>query len=372
MHHKPLAGSGQTPVFSSSESFKLFSGATLAGFDLAYQTYGTLNAQANNAVLVCHPLTGDQFVGGTHPSTGKDGWWSHMIGPDRPIDTNRWFVICSNVLGGCMGSSGPQQTGLDFPLITISDMVRAQKQLVNALGITQLVAVLGGSMGGMQALQWGRLFPDAAGAIIALACAMRQSAQNIAFHEVGRQAIMADPHWCHGNYIAQGCRPDKGLALARMTAHITYLSEGALHRKFGRNLQNRHNFSFALSPDFQVESYLHHQGAAFIERFDANSYLYITRAVDYFDLPNDALGMTNFIFSGVKARFCILSYSSDWMYPPSEGRAIVRALNAVAADVGYIEVETDKGHDAFLLDEDVTPRAIRGFLEAVSTSMGVP
>jgi homoserine O-acetyltransferase len=363
----PAAGAGQSVTFD--EALALDSGRSLAPFTIAYMTYGVLNAAKSNAVLVCHALTGDQYVASDHPVSGKPGWWISMVGPGKPIDTDR-FVICANVIGGCMGSTGPAEIdpatgnpfGLNFPLVTIRDMVRAQKRLVDHLGIDSLLAVVGGSMGGMQALQWAASYPDCVKAVVPIACAARHSAQNIAFHEVGRQAIMADPDWKGGEYRLAGTRPSKGLAVARMAAHITYVSEMALQRKFGRALQNRDAKSFQFSPDFQIESYLHHQGASFVDRFDANSYLYITRAMDYFDLAEEHGGQLSEVFRLNAPRFCIISFSSDWLFPPAENKRIAHALNAVAAQVSFVEIKSDKGHDAFLLDEPEMFAAIRGFL----------
>jgi homoserine O-acetyltransferase len=362
---------------------RLDNGAELGPFQIAYQTYGTLNADRSNAILICHALTGDHFVLGRHPLTGKSGWWEMMVGPGKPVDTDRYFVICSNVIGGCMGSTGPKEIdpatgrpyGLSFPVITIGDMVRAQKLLIEHLGIDQLFCVIGGSMGGMQVLQWAVAYPESVFAAVPLATAARHSAQNIAFHEVGRQAIMADPEWCGGNYLLEDRRPRAGLAVARMAAHITYLSEPALHRKFGRNLQNRTAITYGFDADFQVESYLRYQGITFVERFDANSYLYITRAMDYFDLAADHGGvLANAFRPGGRTtpvRFCLASFSSDWLFPTSESRAVVHALNAVAANVSFVEVQTDKGHDAFLLDEPELHQVVRGFLDGCAEHRGL-
>ena len=297
----------------------LDSGARLGPYTIAYQTYGRLNAQRTNAILICHALTGDQYVAEPHPVTGKPGWWSSVVGPGKVLDTDRYFLIGSNVLGGCMGSSGPVETNpatgkpwsLSFPVITIADMVRAQKRLIDALGIEQLFAVIGGSMGGMQVLQWAASYPERVFAAVPIATAARHSAQNIAFHEVGRQAIMADANWCNGDYLARGVRPERGLAVARMAAHVTYLSEQALHRKFGRNLQNRQALTFGFDADFQVENYLRHQGLTFVDRFDANSYLYITRACDYFDLAAEHGGVLAQAFADTRTRFCSISFTSD-------------------------------------------------------------
>ena len=357
----------------------LDSGVELGPFTIAYQTYGTLNAARSNAILVCHALTGDQYAAEPHPITRKPGWWATLIGPGKVLDTDRYFVICVNVLGGCMGTSGPKETnpatgepwGLDFPVITVGDMVRAQKLVIDALGIESLFCVIGGSMGGMQALQWASAYPDRVFAAVPIACAARHSAQNIAFHEVGRQAIMADPDWCGGAYLEQGRRPARGLAVARMAAHITYLSETALHRKFGRNLQNRQTFTYGFDADFAVESYLRHQGITFVERFDANSYLYITRAMDYFDLAAEHGGVLAEAFRGTKSRFCLVSFTSDWLFPTAESRDVVHALNAVAANVSFVEIESDKGHDAFLLDEPELFATLRGFLDGCARHRGL-
>ena len=337
-------------AFPPDQPLMLDSGGRISGLELAYRTYGDLNADRSNAVLVCHALTLDQHVAGRHPTTGKPGWWSRLVGPGLPLDPARHFIICSNVVGGCMGSTGPSSInpatgrawGLAFPVITIADMVRAQAMLVYALGIERLFAVVGGSMGGMQVLQWAVDYPERLFAAVCIAAAPRHSAQNIAFHEVGRQAIMADPDWRGGDYGALGVRPEKGLAVARMAAHITYLSEGALQRKFGRELQ-RDGLSWGFDADFQVESYLRHQGAAFVDRFDANSYLYITRAMDYFDLTAGPQGGLAAAFRRAKdVRFCVFSFTSDWLYPTVESRTIVRALNAAGARASFVEIETDQ------------------------------
>jgi homoserine O-acetyltransferase len=358
---------------------RLDCGVELAKFNVAYQTYGELNAQKTNAVMVCHALTGDQFVAETHPITGKDGWWSQIIGPGKIFNTNKYFVICANVLGGCMGSTGPKEInsetgkiwGLDFPVITIRDIVRAQVRLIDHLGIDQLFAVIGGSMGGMQALEWVASFQDRVFAAIPIATAARHSSQNIAFHEVGRQAIMADLDWCGGDYLNQGKNPHRGLAVARMTAHITYLSETTLHRKFGRRLQDRKEFTYGFDADFQVESYLRHQGSTFVDRFDANSYLYITRAMDYFDLAAEHEGILANAFKGAKTRCCVFSFTTDWLFPTEENRQIVRALNAVAANVSFAEIASDNGHDAFLMDEPEFHKVLAGFLNGAAAHYGL-
>jgi homoserine O-acetyltransferase/O-succinyltransferase len=371
----PSANVGMAVTFETP--LQLDCGRELAPFTVAYTTYGALNAAKSNAILICHALTGDQFVASDHPITGKPGWWTTMVGPGKPIDTDRFFVVCPNVIGGCMGSTGPAEInpetgkpwGLEFPIVTIRDMVRAQKRLVEHLGIEKLLAVIGGSMGGMQVLQWAASYPDCVRAVVPIACAARHSAQNIAFHEVGRQAIMADPDWRGGEYQLHDTKPSKGLAVARMAAHITYVSEMALQRKFGRNLQNRAALSFQFAPDFQIESYLHHQGATFVDRFDANSYLYITRAMDYFDLAEEHGGQLSEVFRVNAARFCIISFSSDWLFPPVENKRIAHALNAVAAQVSFVEIKSDKGHDAFLLDEPEMFSTVRGFLNHAASDL---
>jgi homoserine O-acetyltransferase len=364
-----LSGGGLF-AFSAEQPLELDSGGRIEGLEIAYRTWGALNAERSNAILVCHALTLDQHVTGRHPLTGKPGWWSRLVGPGLPLDPARHFIICANVVGGCMGSTGPSSInpatgkpwGLAFPMITIADMVRAQAMLVEALGIDRLFAVVGGSMGGMQVLQWAADYPERLFAAVCIAAAARHSAQNIAFHEVGRQAIMADPDWRGGDYASLGVRPEKGLAVARMAAHITYLSEPALQRKFGRELQ-RDGLSWGFDADFQVESYLRHQGETFVDRFDANAYLYITRAMDYFDLAAAHGGSLAAAFQRARdVRFCVVSFTSDWLYPTVESRSIVRALNAAGARASFVEIESDRGHDAFLLDEPVLREALAGFL----------
>ncbi len=358
---------------------RLDCGASLSDFPMAYQTYGRLNADKSNAVLICHALTGDQFVADPHPHTGKAGWWHMMAGPGKPLDTDRYFIICANIIGGCMGTVGPQETnpatgepwGLDFPVITIGDMVRAQALLLDHLGIEQLFLVIGGSMGGMLVLEWAARFPERIFCAVPIASAARHSSQNIAFHEVGRQAIMADPDWCGGAYLSQGKRPRRGLSVARMAAHITYLSEAAMHRKFGRRLQDRDAVAYGFDADFQVESYLRHQGVAFVDRFDANTYLYVTRAMDYFDLAGEFGGVLANAFQGTETRFCLFSFSSDWLFPTEESRDVVHALNAVAANVSFAEIVTDSGHDSFLLDVPEFHKLLRGFLGGAALHRGL-
>ncbi|HEV7338435.1 MAG TPA: homoserine O-acetyltransferase [Bosea sp. (in: a-proteobacteria)] len=365
--------------FGPERALQLDSGAVLEHWQIGYQTYGQLNADRSNAVLICHALTGDQHVASRNPITGKGGWWTAMVGPGKPVDTDRFFVICANVLGGCMGTTGPASTnpetgkpwGLSFPMVTIRDMVRAQAHLLDSLGIDSLFSVVGGSMGGMQVLQWAASYPQRVFSALPLATAAKHSAQNIAFHEVGRQAVMADPDWRGGRYLEENTRPAKGLSVARMGAHITYLSEPALHRKFGRRLQERSAPTFTFDADFQVESYLRHQGVSFVERFDANSYLYVTRAMDYFDLAADHDGVLAKAFAGTKTRFCVASFTSDWLFPTSDSRAIVHALNAAGASVSFVELESDKGHDAFLLEEPNLFATTRGFIGAAARARGI-
>jgi len=365
--------------FGAEQPLRLDAGVLLPALQIAYQTYGELNDARSNAVLVCHALTGDQHAASINPVTGKPGWWETMVGPGLPIDTDRFFVICSNVLGGCMGTTGPASTnpetgrpyGLDMPLVTIRDMVNAQAMLLDHLGIETLLCVAGGSMGGMQVLQWAASYPERVFCALPLATGARHSAQNIAFHEVGRQAVMADPDWCGGHYLAAGTSPQRGLAVARMAAHITYMSDQALHRKFGRRLQDRAMPTFGFDADFQVESYLRHQGEAFVQRFDANSYLYVTRAMDYFDLAADYGGVLANAFRGSKTRFCVVSFTSDWLFPTEESRAIVHALNASGAKVSFAEIDSDKGHDSFLLDEPELFAIARGFLDSAARARGV-
>ncbi|MXO62666.1 homoserine O-acetyltransferase MetX [Qipengyuania oceanensis] len=348
----------------------LDSGAALTGVRIAYETYGALNADKSNAVLVCHALTMDQYVASPHPITGKPGWWEQSVGPGKIIDTDRYHVICANVIGSCMGSTGPASNGpdgtpyaMDFPVITIRDMVRAQVAMLDAMGIERLYCVIGGSMGGMQALSLAANFPERADRVLAIATTARHSAQNIAFHEVGRQAIMADPAWNGGDYYASGKTPDNGLAVARMAAHITYLSEEGLTEKFGRRLQDREEKTFGFDADFQVESYLRYQGSGFTQRFDANSYLYITRAMDYFDLAEEHGGTLAQAFAGTTARFCVISFDTDWLYPTAESRHIVHALNAAGAPVSFVELSAPYGHDSFLLDVPALDRVMKGFLD---------
>ena len=322
--------------------------------------------------MTFHALTGDQFVSGTNPITNKSGWWSYAVGPGKAIDTKKFFVICANVIGGCMGSYGPDSIdpttsktlGTNFPVITINDMVNAQYNLLEFFKIDQLFSITGGSMGGMQVLQFVANYPDKAKTAIPIACTASHSAQNIALNELGRQAIMADQNWNKGNYFNTNSSPDKGLAVARMAAHITYLSKKGLQEKFGRKLQERDDLKFSFDADFQIESYLRHQGSVFVDRFDANSYLYITRAMDYFDLIKQYNGNLSEAFKTSKTKFFIISFTSDWLYPTPENKEIVIALNSAGADVGFIEITSDKGHDSFLLDVPDFLKSVKNFLEA--------
>jgi homoserine O-acetyltransferase len=373
------------------DALPLDGGAVLEGVEIAFETYGVLNSDKNNAILICHALTGDQFVASTHPITGKPGWWERMVGPGKPIDTDRYHVICANVIGSCIGSTGPASIGnngqpyaMRFPVITIRDMVRGLIGLLDGLGIARLHTVVGGSMGGMQALSLAANFPERAERVLAIATTARHSAQNIAFHEVGRQAIMADPKWCDGAYYGDGADaeaasgpPDAGLAVARMAAHITYLSEDGLTEKFGRRFQDRPDGTkgakgFGFDADFQIESYLRYQGSGFSQRFDANSYLYITRAMDYFDLAEEHGGTLAQAFAGhglaqqaagKGASFCLVSFDTDWLYPTAESRHVVHALNAVGAPVSFVELSAPYGHDSFLLEVPALDRVVKGFLD---------
>ena len=358
-------------VFSNMDC-KLDSGFNLKDFQIAFKTFGNLNANKDNAILICHALTGDQYVSETNPITKKDGWWSRMVGVNKPIDTNKYYVICSNVIGGCAGTTGPKEInfqtnvpyGREFPAVTVRDMVKIQNYLIETLSIEKLFAVVGGSMGAMQALQWTIDYPQKIQNVIHIAGALKHSAQNIAFHEVGRQAIMNDPNWNKGGYNKNNIIPERGLAVARMIAHITYLSDDGMHRKFGRKLQSRDIISFGFDADFQIESYLRYQGRSFVERFDANSYLYLTRAMDYFDLEKKF--STAIEFSPIPnqhIRYLIISFTSDWLFPTSENRKIVKTLNYFTRNVSFTEIETDKGHDSFLLDEPELDSIIKGFLD---------
>jgi len=357
--------------FVSTESFAFESGQSLPGFTLRYETYGRLNSTRDNVVLISHALSGDHHCAGIHSlNDRKPGWWNNLIGPGKAVDTNRFFVICSNCLGGCQGSSGPssidlgagQPFGIKFPFVTIRDMVRAQKRLLDSLGITSLDAVLGGSMGGMQVLQWGIEYPSFVRRLLPMATTARESAQGIGFNEVGRQAIMQDPEWHHGAYPKNG-GPKVGLAIARMMAHITYVSDASMDRKFGRKrAHSTDGAAYNFDAQFEVESYLRYQGESFINRFDANSYLYITRAIDHFDLAA-AYGSLEKAFAGVEAETLVVGFTSDWLFPPEQNRQIALALLRAGKRASYAELSTDLGHDSFLLESEELYALVRGFLK---------
>jgi homoserine O-acetyltransferase len=350
------------------DSLPLDSGATLAPVDVAYETYGELNAAKSNAILIVHALTGDAHAAGVSHADGKPGWWDNMVGPGKAFDTHKYYVVCSNVLGGCRGTTGPASvdpnTGcpwaMSFPVITIGDMVRLQVKLVDHLGIGRLLAVSGGSMGGMQALEWAAHWPERVVAAIPIATTARHSAQQIAFNEVGRQAIMADPDWAGGNYYGEK-PPARGLAVARMVGHITYMSDESMREKFGRRLREKEKYGFDFSIDFEVESYLRYRGSQFVNRFDANSYLYITKAMDYFDLANGTGSLAE-AFSKGTARFLVVSFTSDWLYPSYQSVEVVQALRSRNRDVAYVELPSNYGHDAFLVDVGEQTEVVRGFL----------
>jgi homoserine O-acetyltransferase len=351
---------------------KLDCGQIIKDFPIAYETYGRLNEKKNNAILVFHALTGDQFVAGKNPVTDKEGWWTTAVGPGKAVDTNKFFIICANVLGSCMGSFGPksinkennQPYGLNFPVITIRDMVKAQESLLEHLKIDKLLSVLGGSMGGMQLLQFCALYPEKTFSAVPIASTASHNAQQIALNELARQAIMSDPLWNKGNYYQDKKIPKNGLAVARMAAHITYMSDRGLQEKFGRKLQEKKDYEFTFDADFQIESYLRHQGKVFVERFDANSYLYISRAMDYFDLSKQFKSGLRGAFKNHKTKFLIVSFSSDWLYPTKNSKEIVIALNASGVNVAFAEIKTDRGHDSFLLEEAEFLKTIKGFLDA--------
>jgi homoserine O-acetyltransferase/O-succinyltransferase len=350
------------------ESISLESGASLSPVSVAYETYGELNAAKSNAILILHAFSGDAHAAGISAETGKPGWWDNMIGPSKAFDTGKYFIICSNVLGGCQGTTGPPsinpQTGcpyaISFPVITMGDMVRLQARLMDHLGIERLLAVAGGSMGGMQALEWAVNYPERVTAAIVIATTARHSPQQIAFNEVGRQAIMADPDWCGGNY-SSAKPPGRGLAIARMVGHITYMSDESMREKFGRRLRDKEKFGFDFSVDFEVESYLRYRGSQFVTRFDANSYLYITKAEDYFDLTNGT-GSLAAALGRASARFLVISFTSDWLYPSYQSQDIVRVLRRSNHDVAYCDLPSNYGHDAFLVDVAEQSEVVRGFL----------
>ncbi len=351
------------------EPLGLQSGQRLDKFTLAYETYGKLNADRTNAILICHALSGDSHVAGyyTDHSDEKPGWWDDAVGPGKMFDTNRFFIICSNVIGGCQGSTGPsspapdgQPYGLRFPVITVQDMVSAQLRLIAHLGIDKLFAVAGGSMGGMQALQWAVAAPNRIGNVIFLASTPRSSAQNIAFNEIGRQAIYADPYWNRGDYYGRPT-PNAGLAVARMVGHITYMSDQSLSTKFGRNLQQGESLGYTFAPEFAIESYLQHQGEKFVQRFDANSYLYITKALDYYDVAHGHASMLDALRK-TRAHFLIVSFSSDWLYPASYALELVKVLELLAHPVEYRHIIAEFGHDSFLVEVDTMTHLVGGYL----------
>jgi homoserine O-acetyltransferase len=361
------------------DSLSLDSGLTLAPLTVAFETYGRLNQQRDNAILVLHALSGDAHAAGYYEGDDRPGWWETMIGPGKGFDTDRYFVISSNVIGGCKGSTGPnsvnpatgKEFGLEFPLVTVGDMVRAQKMLVEHLGIERLLCVCGGSMGGMQALQWVVAYPEAVSSCIAIAATPKHSPMQIAFNEVGRQAIMGDVNWNGGDYY-QGDPPDAGLSVARMIGHITYLSDESMHERFGRRLRNKKALGYDFTLDFEVESYLRHQGEMFTRRFDANTYLYITKALDYFDLT-DEKGVLVETFRDLppEMRFLVIAFSSDWLYPPYQSKEIVRALKGNGLDCSYLEMRSSFGHDAFLLENKDMSRVVWHFMESSARVRGV-
>ncbi|OQA41175.1 MAG: Homoserine O-acetyltransferase [Chloroflexi bacterium ADurb.Bin325] len=372
-------------TFAHDQPFVMEGGATLSPVTLVYETYGQLNADRSNAVLICHALSGSAHAAGLDIA-GHAGWWDDCVGPGKAFDTDRFFVICSNVLGSCYGSSGPtsinpatgQPYGLHFPVVTIGDMVAAQVKLIDHLGIDQLLALAGGSMGGMQVLEWAARHSARVRAAIPLATTARSSPMLIAFSEVGRQAIYADPNWQDGDYYGTGRRPDAGLAVARMIGHITYLSDQSMHSKFGRRLQSRERFGYDFVTEFEVESYLKYNGLRFTQRFDANSYLYVTKALDYFDLSSPAGSNGNGANSLAAAfahaqhiRFLVVSFTSDWLYPSYHSKELVSALTAAGADVTYLDIESSWGHDAFLLEVDTMTRLLGSFMDRLAREEGV-
>ncbi len=372
MQAEDSVGLVETQYFTFAEpphEMELECGKKLGPITLAYETYGTLNEDKSNAILIFHALSGDAHVAGRHqPTDRKPGWWDNMVGPGKAFDTARYYVVCINVIGGCGGSTGPcsidpatnKSYGLRFPVVTIKDMVRAQKVLIDHLGISQLLCVVGGSMGGMQTLQWAVSYPESVKTVIPVATTARQSAQAIAFDAVGRHAIMADPNWKDGNYCDSGSSPDAGLAIARMIGHITYLSDASMRRKFGRDLVGDQSYGFGA--DFQVESYLNYQGGSFVKRFDANSYLYITKALDYFDLADEGGGDLVEAFRRTQAKFLVVSFTSDWLFPSYQSKEMVSALRKAGKDVSYVEISSDYGHDAFLLEVESLSKLITNFL----------
>jgi len=367
-------------TFAQDEPMVLDSGETLGPITLAYETYGRLNANRRNAILISHALSGDAHAAGYHTPDDKDpGWWDDCIGPGKAFDTNKYFVICANVIGGCKGSTGPSSInpntgkpyGLGFPVVTIGDMVRAQRHLIDHLGIDKLLAIAGGSMGGMQVLQWTVSYPDRVQAALPLATTARHSPMLIAFSEVGRQAIYADPNWNGGDYY-DGPRPNAGLAVARMVGHITYLSETSMHHKFGRRLEARERYGYDFSTDFAIEGYLRYKGNRFTERFDANSYLYVTKAMDYFDLSDGQGSLAAAFLNSAKITYLVVSFTSDWLYPTYHSKELVSALTAVGADVSFCNLQSTWGHDAFLLEVETMTSLISNFVGRITSDYHIP
>ena len=366
-------------TFADAAPMQLDSGETLGPITLAYETYGRLNEDRSNAILICHALSGDSHAAGYYsPDDKGPGWWDDCIGPGKAFDTNKYCVICSNVIGGCRGSTGPgsidlktgKPYGLNFPVVTIGDMVRAQRHLIDHLGIDQLLAIAGGSMGGMQVLEWAATYPDRVRAVLPLATTARHSPMLIAFSEVGRQAIYADPNWNHGDYY-HGPRPNAGLAVARMVGHITYLSETSMHQKFGRRLQERARFGYDFETDFAIEGYLRYKGNRFTERFDANTYLYVTKAMDYFDLSNGEGRLEAAFARSSNLIYLVVSFTSDWLYPTYHSKELVSALTMVGADVTYANLQSTWGHDAFLLEVDTMTQLMSNFLERITKKFNI-
>lgn len=356
---------------SAEDPMVLESGRTLGPVEIVYETYGRPDAERSNAILICHALSGNHHAAGYHdPHDPQTGWWDTMIGPGKAFDTRRYWVICANIIGGCKGSTGPLSIdpatgtpyGVNFPIVTVGDMVEAQKRLVDHLGITRLYSIAGGSMGGFQVLEWALRYPQMVRSAICIASAARLSAQAIAFNSVGRSAITRDPEWKAGAYNGKG--PEHGLATARMVGHITYLSEMLLDSKFGRRLQSASRLSYNFATEFAIESYLNHKGSAFTQRFDANSYLYITKAMDYFDISR-SYGPLKEAFAQVTARCLFVSYSSDWLFPTSQTKEMVRALLCNGKPVSFIEIDSPYGHDAFLVEVEKLSRIVTGFLSGV-------
>lgn len=365
----------QTVIFN--EPLNLRCGTALSPVTVAYETYGVLNTTQSNAVLICHAFTGDAHAAAYHQGDEKPGWWDQMIGSGKAFDTDKYFIICSNVLGSCKGTTGPSSLdpltgkpyGLNFPVVTIHDMVVLQKRLLDYLGVKWLLNVVGGSMGGMQSLTWAVLYPDFVQSSIVIAATYRHAAQQIAFHEVGRQALKADPDWYGGDYYGKAV-PRRGLALARMIGHITYMSHPSMELKFGRRLVGKDTLGYNVSKDFEVEGYLEYRGKSFVDRFDANSYIYLTKAMDYFDLTENGLKLSD-VLSGVKSDFLVISFTSDWLYPSEQSRELMRALRSTDAEVSYIELSSEYGHDAFLIEFEEQSKVVSNYLAKVQKERGV-